>query len=93
MSYQLIRPFFQLTATEIKSLLQLIEARQIPQGMVKRAQIVLSVHAHPSWSSNQLAQSLHLDARLIRKWRRRWFETHSLQDAPDQEGLVVSPRR
>ncbi len=50
--------------------------------MAKRAQIVVTAHAHPDWSSQQLAQSLGLKARLIRKWRRRWSETHSLQDAP-----------
>src|SRR5947208_7867381 len=88
-SHQLTWPSFQLTATEVKSLLQLIQARRTPQGMVKRAQIVLSVHDHPDWSSRQLAQLLGLDARLIRKWRRRWQETHSLQDAPRSGG----PRR
>ena len=88
-SHQFAPSSFQLTATEVKSLLQLKEARRTPQGVAKRAQIVLSVHAHPDWSSNQLAQSLRLDARLIRKWRRRWYQTHSLQDAPRSGG----PRR
>jgi hypothetical protein len=64
-SHQFTPSSFQLTATEVKSLLQLKEARRTPQGVAKRAQIVLSVHAHPDWSSNQLAQSLRLDARLI----------------------------
>jgi transposase-like protein len=82
-------PSFQLTTTEFDSLLQLIQARRTPQGVAKRAQIVLSVHTHPDWSSQQLAQSLGLNARLIRKWRRRWQETHSLQDAPRSGG----PRR
>jgi hypothetical protein len=50
--------------------------------VAKRAQIVLSAHAHPNWSSKQLAQLLGLKARLIHKWRQRWRETHSLQDAP-----------
>jgi len=88
-SYQLPLPSFQLTATEVTSLLQLIQARRTPQGLVKRAQIVLSVHEHPDWSSKQLAQLLGLDARLIRKWRRRWQEMRSLQDAPRSGG----PRR
>jgi transposase len=89
LSHLLVQPSFQLTATEVASLRQLIQAHRTPQVMVKRAQIVLGVHAHPDWSSHQLAQSLHLDARLIRKWRRRWFEMHSLQDAPRSGG----PRR
>jgi DDE superfamily endonuclease/Homeodomain-like domain len=50
--------------------------------MVRRARIVLAVHAHPDWSSQQLAQLLELNARLARKWRRRWHETHSLKDLP-----------
>ncbi len=81
-SHQLALPSFQLTPSEVKSLLQLREARRTPQAVAKRAQIVLTAHAHPDWSSQQLAQSLGLKARLIRKWRRRWSETHSLQDAP-----------
>src|SRR6266567_1717522 len=72
----------QLTPTEGTSLLQLVQARRTPQAMAKRAQIVITAHAHPDWSSQQLAQSLGLKARLIRKWRRRWSETHSLQAAP-----------
>src|SRR6266568_8610755 len=88
-SHQRTLPSFQLTATEMKSLLQIIQARRSPQGLVKRAQIVLSVHEHPDWNSKQLAQSLGLNARLIRKWRRRWQQTHSLQDAPRSGG----PRR
>jgi transposase len=81
-SHQLALPSFQLTATEVTSLLQLIGAHRTPQAMAKRARIVLMVHAHPDWSSKQLAQTLGFNARLIRKWRRRWYETHSLQDAP-----------
>ncbi len=50
--------------------------------MARRAQIVLAVHAHPSWSSKQFALALNLNDRLVRKWRRRWQETHSLIDLP-----------
>jgi len=85
-SHQHPLPSFQLTATEVTSLLQLREARRTPQGVAKRAQIVLTAHDHPDWSSQQLAQLLGLNARLIRKWRRRWFETHSLQDASRSGG-------
>src|SRR5260221_5009323 len=81
-SYQLALQPIQLTPTEVKSLLQLVQARRTPQAVAQRARIVLATHAHLDWSSKQLAQSLRLDARLIRKWRRRWSETHSLQDAP-----------
>src|SRR6266516_3991735 len=82
MSHQLTSCPFQLTPQELRRLQQLIQGRRTPQAIVKRAQIVASAAVHPDWSSQQLAQSLPLDARLIRKWRRRWQETHSLQDAP-----------
>jgi hypothetical protein len=88
-SHQLALQPIQLTPTGVKSLLQLVQARRTPQAIAKRAQIVVSASAHPDWSSRQLAQSLRLDARLIRKWRRRWQETLSLQDAPRSGG----PRR
>lgn len=72
----------QLTSTETKSLLQLVQAHRTSQALARRAQIILAAHAHPDWSSGQLAQLLNLNARLIRKWRHRWWETHSLKDAP-----------
>ena|SRR6266487_387761 len=82
MRHQLPLSSLQLPPTEVKPLLQLIQAHRTPQAMVRRARIVLAAHAHPDWSSQQLAQLLELKARLVRKWRRRWQETHSLQDAP-----------
>jgi hypothetical protein len=80
-THQLASQPIQLPPTESTSLLQLIQAHRTPQVMAKRAQIIVTAHAHPNWSSPQLAQSLGLKARLIRKWRRRWSERHSLQDA------------
>ena len=82
MRHQLPLSSLQLPPIEVKPLLQLIQAHRTPQAMVRRARIVLAAHTHPDWSSQQLAQLLELKARLVRKWRRRWQETHSLQDAP-----------
>ena len=82
LSPQLALQPVQLTPKEVTSLLRLTEARRTPQAVAKRVQIVVSAHAHPDWSSKRLAQSLGLKARLIRKWRRRWSQTHSLQNAP-----------
>jgi len=82
MRHQLPLPPFQLAPTQVKPLLQLIQAHRTPQAVARRARIVLAVHAHPTWSSRQLAQLLELNARLVRKWRRRWHETHSLKDLP-----------
>ncbi|HYU75792.1 MAG TPA: helix-turn-helix domain-containing protein [Ktedonobacteraceae bacterium] len=82
MCHQLPLHPFQLAPTQVKPLLQLIQAHRTPQAVARRARIVLAVHAHPTWSSRQLAQLLELNARLVRKWRRRWHETHSLKDLP-----------
>ena len=82
MRHQLPLSSLQLPPIEVKPLLQLIQAHRTPQAMVRRARIVLAAHTHPDWSSQQLAQLLELKARLVRKWRRRGPETHSLQDAP-----------
>ncbi len=71
-----------LTTDEIKQCLQLVQAHRTPQALARRAQIVLAAHAHPDWSSQRIAQFLDLNDRLVRKWRRRWLETHSLTDLP-----------
>ncbi|MCL6539817.1 MAG: helix-turn-helix domain-containing protein [Roseiflexus sp.] len=47
-----------------------------------RARIVLAAHDHPDWSNQQIAQAVGTSDRIVRKWRRRWTETHSLDDAP-----------
>src|SRR5213593_2855455 len=36
----------------------------------------------PTGGRTQLAQSLSLNARLVRQWRGRWQETSSLTDLP-----------
>ena len=82
MHHQLSLHPVQLAPAQVKLLLHLIQAHRTPQAVVRRARIVLSVSAHPSWSSKQIAQSLSVNDRLVRKWRRRWQETHSLTDLP-----------
>ena len=77
MRHQLPLSSFQLSPTDVKPLLQLIQAHRTPQAVVRRARIVLAVHAHPDWSSQRLAQLLELNPRLVRKWRHRGPETHS----------------
>ena len=73
---------FHLTPQEVKQFLQLAQAHRSPQAVVRRARIILTAHAHPTWSSKQIAKSLFVNDRLVRKWRRRWQESHSLKDAP-----------
>jgi hypothetical protein len=73
---------YHLTPDEVNQFLQLAQAHRSPQALARRARIVLSVHAHPTWSSKQIAKSLSVNDRLVRKWRRRWQESRSLKDAP-----------
>ena len=82
MHHQLSLHPVQLAPAQVRLLRHLIQAHRTPQAVVRRACIVLSVHAHPGWSSKQIAQSLSVNDRLVRKWRRRWQETHSLTDLP-----------
>jgi transposase-like protein len=71
-----------LTEAEAQRLQRLVRARNSPHGQVVRAQIVLLAHEHPDWSNQAIAQALELTDRSVRKWRRRWLETHSLDDLP-----------
>ena len=82
MRHQLALSPLQLTPDEIKQFHRLAQAHRSPQALARRAQVVLTAHSHPDWSSKQIAQRLELNDRLVRKWRRRGPESHSLKDAP-----------
>ena len=71
-----------LTENEVQTLQRLVRARTSPQGQVIRAQIVLAAHEHPEWSNQHIAQAVAQTDRTVRKWRRRWLETRSLDDLP-----------
>lgn len=72
----------QLVDNEIADLRQLLNSRNAPQGKVKRAKIILSAHEHPEWSNQDIARDVACSDRMVRKWRRRWDETKSLEDLP-----------
>ncbi len=74
-------PIHLSTAHE-QQLRQLVRAHTTPQAHSMRARIVLAAHDHPDWSNQQIAQAVGTSDRIVRKWRRRWTETHSLDDAP-----------
>jgi transposase len=82
MRHQPLLSPLHLTPDEIQQFLRLAQAHRTPQAVARRAQIVLTAHAHPTWRSKQIAQVLKLNDRLVRKWRQRWQETHSLKDLP-----------
>ena len=72
----------RLTLSERQQLVRLAQAHGTSQALARRVRIVLTAYAHPAWSSKSIAQSLNLNDRLVRTWRRRWQEAHSLKDVP-----------
>ena len=72
----------ELTTEEEAKLENLIKARTTAQGKVLRAKIVLTTHRHPRWNNQQIGQEVGCSDRTVRKWRKRWHETHSLADLP-----------
>ncbi len=72
----------QLKPEELEQLRRVVRAHSSPQAHVVRAQIVLNVHEHPDWSVQPVAQASQTSDRMVRKWRKRWLQTHSLADAP-----------
>ncbi len=68
---------------------QLVRAHTTPQAQRMRARIVLAAHDHPDGSNQQIAQAVGAADRIVRKWHRRWTETHALDDAP----RLGAPRR
>jgi len=71
-----------LSTAQEPQLRQLVRAHTTPQAYSMRARIVLAAHDHPDWSNPQIAQAVGASDRIVQKWRRRWTETHSLDEAP-----------
>jgi transposase len=78
------RPHYPIILTEeaAAQLHQRIRAHSTPQAQVLRARIVVTSSEQPTWSNTQIARNLGTSDRMVRKWRRRWVETQSLEDAP-----------
>ncbi len=71
-----------LAPHELGHLQQLVQAHRTPQAVARRAQLIEASHTHPDWSTKQVARALNRHESWVRKWRRRWDETHLLTDAP-----------
>jgi transposase-like protein/transposase len=71
-----------LTTEERANLEQLVKSRKTAQGQVLRGRIILNAADHPDWTNLQVAQTVGCTARTVRKWRRRWVESKSLDDLP-----------
>lgn len=70
-----------LAPEQALQLRQLVRAHTTPQTTSLRARIVLAAHEHPDWTNLQIAQHAGTSDRIVRKWRRRWTQTQSLDDA------------
>src|SRR5207245_9005307 len=57
-------------------------AHRATQTLARLSGRIEARHAHPDWSTKQFACAVNRHENWVRKWRRRWPETHSLQDAP-----------
>jgi transposase len=71
-----------LAPHELGHLKLLVQAHRTPQAVARRAQLIEASHIHPDWSTKQMARALNRHESWVRKWRRRWDETHVLTDAP-----------
>jgi transposase len=80
MSHQRSHRSLQLTPNELDYLKLLARAHRTPQAVARRAQLIEASHAHPDWGTKQMARVLNRHESWVRKWRRRWQETHSLKD-------------
>jgi transposase len=65
-----------------QELQEVVASRKSAQSLVQRARIVLLCAEQPTWSDRQVAAAVRCSAGQVRKWRKRWCETHSLQEAP-----------
>jgi transposase len=72
----------KLLDNQIAELRDWINARKTSQVKVMRAKIIMYAHEHPAWSNREIARQVGCSDRVVRKWRRRWVETQSLEDLP-----------
>lgn len=72
----------ELTIEEAKRFRRVAFAPSTPQGEALRYRIILTAHEHPDWKNQRIARELGCGDRTVRKWRRRWVDTCSLEDLP-----------
>lgn len=64
-----------------KFLHEVVAARKSPHAEVQRARLVLNCADQPDWSDGRVAAEVGCSAGQVRKWRKRWCQTHSLKEA------------
>jgi transposase-like protein len=75
-----------------KFLKGVVAARKSPHAEVQRARIILTCADHPEWSDDRVAVEVGCSAGQVRKWRKRWCQSHSLKEvARSGRPRVFSP--
>jgi len=72
----------KLAQTAVVQLQQIVTVHKWPHSEVQRAKILLLCERYPDWTDAQVASAVACSIGLVRKWRKRWSEDHSVQDAP-----------
>ena len=75
----------QVTIRQRSALGQIIRRPNNPQGLVQRAQIILQ--ASEGHRNQQIASTLKVDIRTVRKWRKRWHEMEGRLSAVEKAGV------
>lgn len=71
-----------LQPTQIDQLHQVVNSRKSLQSEVLRARVILTCGQSPDQSDAQVAGQVGCSAGMVRKWRKRWGQSPSLQEAP-----------
>lgn len=72
----------ELTIEEEQKLRKLARSHTASHAKVMRSRILLAAYDHSEWSNQQIAQKAGCTDRTVRKWRRRWAKTRSIDDLP-----------
>lgn len=72
----------ELTEDEKKLLRQQALALKTGQSKVRLAKLILKVNENPDWTNAQIAGEIGFSSGIVRKWRKRWCQTLSLEEAP-----------
>lgn len=59
-----------------------VAGRKNSVAEVQRAKIILTCADHPDWSDKRVAAEVGCSEGQVRKWRKRWCQSHSLKEAP-----------
>jgi transposase len=72
----------ELSQAQQEQLQQLAAARKSPQSLAKRAKALVICANNPDWTDAQVAQEIQASAAWVRKWRKRWCQTQTVEESP-----------